>query len=64
MNFIKIDKLNLLLYTSLLVFLCLGFAFISDAEDWILGQNRIQNSDFEGDEIGKPPEKWELVKGG
>lgn len=32
--------------------------------DWEKGQNRILNSDFEGDEIGKEPVKWALEKGG
>ncbi len=49
----------------LLALLPLLFAVIPDAEsDWLLGQNRIGNGDFEGDEVGKSPVKWELAKGG
>ncbi len=45
---------------------CIFLIFISTIAnaDWEKGQNRLLNSDFEGDEIGKEPVKWALEKGG
>ncbi len=46
--------------------MCIFLALISIVAnaDWEKGQNRILNSDFEGDEVGKEPVKWALEKGG
>lgn len=37
---------------------------VGAGDDWNRGQNRIRNSDFEGDEVGQPPKEWTLKKGG
>ncbi|MGQ9608344.1 MAG: hypothetical protein ACUVWN_03515 [bacterium] len=46
------------------IYILLIFISIMANADWEKGQNRILNSDFEGDEIGKVPVKWALEKGG
>ena len=36
----------------------------SDNDNWDIGENRITNSDFEGDSVGGVPQEWALKKDG
>ena len=43
--------------------LSVGVAGLSRAQDWEEGENRIPNSDFEGDANGTEPAGWTLEDG-
>ena len=47
----------LLLYTAI-------FLYTAKSYGWIIGQNRIVNTNFENDKARQPPMEWVLEKGG
>ena len=47
-------------YLIILFSLCLT----SICYSWVIGENRLINSDFENDVVGKKPKEWDLEKGG
>lgn len=52
-------------YLALSMLLFVGVVAVSAVDEvWSIGQNRIRNSDFNNDEIGKTPKEWALQKGG
>lgn len=44
--------------------LCLICIASSLCYSWIIGENRLINSDFENDIVGQKPKEWALEKGG
>ena len=58
---IKMNRLSLCLALSLTMGIIVT---VSASYGWEIGQNRIRNSDFEGDEVEQPPKEWALEKGG
>lgn len=49
---------------AILSSLCIIFVMIGLCHAWVIGENRITNSDFENDEVAKKPKMWDLEKGG
>jgi len=52
-----------IIYVNLFLLLVITSS-LNAQNTWLLGQNRIANGTFEEDEVGKPPRKWEIAKGG
>ena len=53
------------LYLAILLLVLTGSGGAASANDnWDIGENRIDNSDFEGDNVGGVPQKWALKKDG
>jgi len=51
-------------YLGILISLGIIFSISGFCYAWVIGENRLSNSDFEGDEIGQKPKEWDLEKGG
>jgi hypothetical protein len=55
----------LCLLFAIFLLLSLGVVGISEAQDyWNIGENRIDNGDFEMGNVGETPDGWELHKAG
>ena len=56
-----VKRLGLYLAIFSLLYM-VNFLAIATSYGWLIGQNRIVNTDFENDEVGQPPVEWALEK--
>ena len=52
------------LTSPLAISLYITFVIFGVCYAWVIGENRIVNSDFEKDVAGQKPNEWALEKGG